>query len=208
MTTCNDIIRLAMGQLRQLRAGEQPTGQEALDGMIAMQAMFDSWTAQGLFGRVNDTIPTSDYTACEQDRVINDGGYTITLPTTITPILPTGTYYPIWPDERTWTALQSATQRPPRDRARIEIVASGTTKRYLYDARTRAWVRIDGLALTDTAPLANRGALGLSACLAGLIADSYGEQVSPSTARQAALFMWGLSARYDGQRVDGMQDYF
>ena len=208
MTTCNDIVRIALGQLRQLRAGEQPTGQEANDGMLALQGMYDSWCSQGLFGRLNDIIISTNYTACEQDRVINDGGYTVTLPTTITPTIPYGTYYPLWPDERRWTALQTATARPPRDMALIEVVASGATKRYYYDARTRAWTRLDSLALTDTAPFSNRGALGLAACLTSFLADSYGEQPSPMTARQCSLFMWGLSSRYDSQRVAGMQDYF
>lgn len=208
MTTCADILRLAMGQLGLTRAGEQPTGQESTDGLIAIQGMYDAWLAEGMFGRVNDTIISGNYTAAEQDRVINDGGYTVTLPTVITPTVPTGTYYPIWPDERTWAALQSTATRPPRDLARVDVVASGATTNYLYDARQRAWITLNGLALSSTAPLANRGVLGLAACLSLQLADSYGTKPSEGTARQATLFAWSLSSRYDSQRVAGMQDYF
>jgi hypothetical protein len=36
--TCNDIIRMAMSRLRQLRTGEVPTAAEAADGMVTLRA--------------------------------------------------------------------------------------------------------------------------------------------------------------------------
>lgn len=208
MTTCTDIIRMAMQRLRQLRAGTQPTGQEAADGLVALQALYDGWTGDGLFGRLNDTIISAAYTANEQDRVINDGGYTITLPLTITPQLPTGSYYPVWPDQDYWSWFASCANRPPRDLAMIEVVANGATQRSIYDRTKRAWVRLDGLTLTSEAPLSSRGSYGIASCLAEKWADDFGVPVGPSTVADATQFRWGLSARYDSQRVAAMQDYF
>lgn len=206
--TCNDIIRMAMGRIRQLRLGEVPQGNEASDGLVALQGLYDGWVASGLFGRLNDTIPSSDYTANEQDRVINDDNYTITLPLTYSNAVPMGSYYPVWPDERVWTALQTTATRPPRDLAMIEILDVGALKRFLYSAHLRQWVRVDSVALTDTAPLAEHGAVGLASCLAEMLADEYGAQLGPDVVKRASLFMWGLSSKYDSQRVGAMQAYF
>jgi hypothetical protein len=210
MATCNDIIRLAMGRLRQLHAGEKPTAQEAMDGLIALQSMFDAWKGAGLFGRMYDVITSGAYTANEQDRVINDGGYAITLPLIIQPsVIPSvGNGYWSEPDRRCWGNMAVSYPRPPRDLAMIEIVQNKVTMRSFYDAPTRSWVRLDSLVLTATAPLASRGATGLSCCLATQMADDYGADIKASTQQAALTFMWGLTSRYDSARVAGMQDYF
>lgn len=208
MTTCRDIVRLALGRLRQLRAGEDPAGSEVTDGMVMLQSLYDGWVSSGLFGRLNDIIISANYTANEQDRVINDGNYTVELPLSYTPTVPSGTYYPLWPDERRWTALQTSTSLPPRDLAMIEIMDAGSPQRFLYSAHLRQWVQINGLALTDVAPLAEHGAMGLASCLASIMGDEYGAQLGPSVQKLATEFKWGLSSRYDSQRVAGMQDYF
>lgn len=208
MATCRDIVKMAMQRLRQLRAGEDPTGTEAEDGMVILQSLYDTWVSDGLFGRLNDTIPSADYTAQEQDRVINDGGYTITLPLTISNNVPMGSYYPRWPDERIWTALQTTVSRPPRDRSMIEVVQSGAVQRSIYEKSQRAWTRIEALALADRAPLSDKGALGLASCLAMVWAPDFGAQPDPFVMQQAMTFKWGISARYDSTRQAGMTDYF
>lgn len=224
MATCNDIVRLAMGRLRQLRSGETPTGQEASDGMLFLQSMYDQWTAAGLFGRLNDVIASGPYTAMEQDRVINDSGYPITLPLAITPSLFSDSSWN-WPDQRTWADLATTTTRPPRDLSMIEVIGSRTVyvpagftllttlsqpraNRYLFDRLKRTWVLIDGLTLTSEAPLSNRGVIGLASCLATLMADEYNAKIAEGTQQAATLFKWGLSARYDSARAAGRQDYF
>lgn len=206
--TCNDIVRMALSRLRQLRAGEVPIGSEAADGMVTLQSMYDMWVSDGLFGRLYDTIPSSAYTAKEQDRVINDGAYSITLPATIVATAPMGTYTPRYPDERIWSALQTSVARTPRDMAMIEVIEGGVTKRYYYSTHLRQWVQLNGLVLTAGAPLAGRGAAGLACCLAEQMADEYGVQVTPGIAKQSTLFRWGLSSRYNSARVDNMTDYF
>ena len=208
MATCNDIVTSAMGRIRQIRVGESPTGAEAADAMNALQGLYDGWVATGLFGRLNDTIISGDYAAQEQDRVINDGGYNVSLPLQYTNNVAMGTYYPLMPDERIYTYLQTTTPRPPRDLSMIEVQAVGSLKRYLYNARTRAWVSMTGLALTDVAPLADRGSVGLASCLAEMLSDEYGEPCGPDVQKRASLFMWGVSSRYDSTRVSSMQAYF
>jgi hypothetical protein len=205
--SCVEVVRLAMMRLRLLRAGETPQGNELEDGLRALQGMYDLWCSTGLFGRLNDVIPTSDYTASEQDRVNNDGGYTITLPLTYSNQTQ-GTYYPTWPDERTWSALQVTINRPPRDLSCIEVVEDGASARYLYDAHARAWLPISALEAAGNAPLSDRGVTGFVSCLAQKLADEYGAQTSPGVEREASLFKWGLSSRYGSTRVAAMQDYF
>ena len=206
--TCNDIIRMAMSRLRQLRAGEVPIGSEAADGMVTLQGMYDLWVSTGLFGRLYDTIAASAYTAQEQDRVINDGAYAITLPATIVSTAPMGTYEPRYPDERIWSALQTNNPRTPRDSAMIEVVEGGVTKRFLYSAYLREWMRLDSLTITAGAPLALRGSTGLACCLAELMADEYGVQPPPGVVKQSTMFRWGLSSKYNSARVGNMTDYF
>lgn len=204
---CEEVVRRAMGRLKLLRAGETPNGTEMQDGLDALQGLYDTWFSAGLFGRVNDVIASANYTASEQDRVVNDGGYTITLPLTITNQTQ-GTYYPQWPDERTWSALQATANRPPRDLACVEVIESYKSKRYVYDAHSRAWMQINNLDLAAYAPLSDRGSTGFVSCLAQMLADDYGVQPGPGVERAASLYKWGLSSKYSSQRVDGMQDYF
>lgn len=208
MATCNDIVSKALGRIRQTRVGEVPTGAEAEDAMGALQGLYDGWVSSGLFGRLNDTIISGDYTALEQDRVINDGNYTVTLPLQYSNTFTMGSYYPIMPDERIYTYLQTDVARPPRDLSMIEVQDAGTPRRYLYSGHLRKWVSILNLKLTDVAPLSERGATGLASCLAEVLSDEYGEPCGPDVQKRAALFMWGLSARYDSTRVSSMQPYF
>ncbi len=203
--TISDVVRLAMQRLRLVAAGEAVTSTEATDGLIAFQSMVDGWATNGLFGRLNDVIPTGNYTAAEQDRVINDGGYVITLPTIIQPQL---TYFPYYPDSSTLGVLTTVSPRPPRDLSQIEVMTAGNSVRSFYDAHLRAWIPVQALALTDTAPLATRGVQGLASCLALQIADDYDVQPTPGVQRVASLFMFGLSARYGSARRTGVQDYF
>lgn len=208
MTTCNDIVRLALNRLRQISSGETPQGVEAADAMTALQGLYDQWSADGLFGRVNDVIATANYIAREQDRVINDGGFVITLPLTITPS--TYTTSQNWPNSGAYDYGRYfvSSPRPPLDLAMVQVLSSNTLTRSIYDAQQRLWVTMNNLQLTDNAPLASRGAVGLSSCLAEVIADDYGTQASASTVRQSTMFRWGLSSRYESQRVTGCQDYF
>lgn len=208
MTTCADIVRMGMAQIRLLRGGESPSGQEGEDGLVVLQSMYDQMVTDGMFGRLYDTIPSAAYTAQEQDRVINDGNYVITLPLTITPTIPSGSYYPLWPENRTWAYYSSSVPRPPLDLSLIEVVANNAVQRNLYDNLTRAWVRIDSLALTDTAPLANRGAIGLAAAFVDTWANQFGEQIDPVTAKNVVKFKWGISAKYEDERVANRTPYF
>ena len=196
-----------MMRIRLLRAGETPTGNEMEDGLRSLQGMYDGWVNTGLFGRLNDTIASSDYTALEQDRVLNDGGYVITLPLVYNNQTQ-GTYYPTWPDERVWSALQTTAARSPRDLSCVEVVEAGLGKRYLYDAHSRAWLPITSLDIPNYAPLSDRGSTGFVSCLAQKLADDFGATPSPGVEREASLFKWGLSSRYSSTRVAAMQDYF
>jgi hypothetical protein len=205
MATVRDIARFAMQRLRLLGSGEDPTDPEATDCLSALQSMYDTWAAGGLFGRLNDVIPTGNYTANEWDRVLNDGNYTITLPTTIQPNVP---WMPYYPDQTVQGILSTITARPPFDLTMIEVVANGASTRSLYDTQARGWVHITGLALGDTAPLSSRGANGLASCLALAVADDFGATAGPGIQRAATLFEYALSARQGSARRANMADYF
>jgi hypothetical protein len=205
MATCNDIVRFAMQRLRLLSAGEQPTAEEGADGIVALQSLYDQWAQAGMFGRLTDVIASAAYTANEYERVQNSGNYAITLPTVIT----TSTIIPsYWPQYGVYGFSNDSAPRPPFDLAQIENVTSTGSLRYIWDTHAGAWLPLQGLLLTDQAPLAGRSLIGLASSLALLIADDFGATPGNATQRAATLFQFGLSTKYGSRRRPAMQDYY
>jgi len=60
-TLALDIIKRALRLLGVVAAGESPGDEETEDGLIALNSMIDSWTAQGLpcYQQINNTFPTT-----------------------------------------------------------------------------------------------------------------------------------------------------
>lgn len=138
----------------------QPTSQ-AYDTAVALETardMYLSFIANGLFGPVTDVLVSADYTASENERVINtsEDDITVTLPLTVT-------------DDSSGTRAT----RAPEDRAFV-LVSGSEPHAHIYDADLADWRSIYDLTLDDSAPLSGRYATHLSSILAGRLCPDYG----------------------------------
>jgi hypothetical protein len=188
VTTVLEVISDALFEIDQIAIGASPSAEEADFGLNVFQSMLDHWVNQGTFGQLNDYIASGAYTAKEQDRILNDG-YTISLPTSVVDLL---------------TGLT----RPPLDLSIVQVLTAGSSpETSIYDAQTAQWVRLDGLALTDTAPLANRGRHGLASALAIPMAGNRAT-ISPATVGASTHFRAALSTKRASAPRNAISDYF
>lgn len=173
MATCNDIVARALQMAGIVGIGETPTADEAAFGMEALQSLYDSWVEGGMFGRLADVYKTVAYEAKEQERVIAPAGVAVTFPATIESV---------------------EGDRAPRELSCIVTLIDGAQTSKIY--HKGKWVGLNGLALTDGAPLADRGVFGLAAVLALMIAETFKEGgVSASVAAMARQFLGSLSLK-------------
>lgn len=185
MPTCRDIITRALRKAKVYSPGEDPTAEDMADGLDELQNLYEQWGANGMFGRLTDTVQEDGYEAEAFQRIQIASG-TVTLPT-----------------ER-----DDDDELPPYSLSFIEVVNTGdsTVTRYLYE--NGAWVTISDLSLEDEAPLAGRGSAGLAACLAMALAEEYGAELGPLTARQAAAFKIGLATRHGSDAPRTGSDFY
>lgn len=178
--TCRDIIRTALRKTGALSSGSEPTASEANDGLEALQSLYLEWVDRAVFGRLKTVKATADYVAGEGERVVSNG-FEIGFPTTV--------------DDDCET-------REPADLALIMVVTAGVEPDIrVRDANRGEWVAVNGLGLSDDAPLAGRGSDGLSSCLARKIAGGYGLPVDDQIERAANRFVSALSRKSTAQTV-------
>lgn len=186
MATCNDIVRRALQMTGIVAMGDVPSADEAEFGMEALQTMYDAWVEGGMFGRLNDVYKTAAYEAKEQDRVIAPAGVVVTLPTLIEGV---------------------EGDRAPRELSCIVTIIDGVQTSKIY--HKGAWLGLNGLELTDDAPLADRGTFGLAAALALMIAETFQQgSVSASVASMARQFIGGLSMKLGATPRPSVTTYF
>lgn len=173
MVTCRDIVIRALRMGGIVAKGDTPDAEELDDAMMALQGLYDGWFTGGMFGRLEDAYAEEDYDAKVGQRVFITSG-TVTLPELV--------------DD----------EHPPRDLMAIEINDSSGRQAYIWDRQD--WVRIDALTVSDTAPLANRGAEGLAACLALSIMEEYGAVPGQVLASKAGAFRTNLRLKYGTQQ--------
>lgn len=182
MTTCRDIVTLALRQARIVGIGRAPRASEANEGMVALQSLYDSMFADGPLGPFADVYTTEDYTAQENERIIADGA-TITIPDTIE---------------------EDGITRAPTDLSAVIVVTDTTQKNYVFSLGR--WEVCDSLTLDSAAPLAARDATGLAALLAIQYAEMFGAQLPPATAQRGMRFKGSLSFKFATKR--DAADYF
>jgi hypothetical protein len=184
MATCLDTVTYAMRSLALLASGETPSSQESTDGLVALQSFYDELVMSGIFGRLEDIYLTGDDIAQEGKRYLLAAGVTLTEPTIILA-----------------DVTEDGEDRQPRDLSLYEkLTSTGTLTRRLYD-RT-SWVNLTGLALTDTAPLSGRGAMGLAAAVAcsGGFSDMFGATAGTALLARSQRFLSSLSHKLGSSR--------
>lgn len=160
MTTCRDIVTLALRRARVVGIGRTPRASESDDAMTALQGYYDGLFAHGAFSALKQVYKAVDYTAGLNERIIADNA-TITIPDLINGI-------------------------PPVDLSAIIVVTDTTQKNYVFSLGR--WQVCDSLTLDSTAPLANRDQEGLACSLALEIAENYGTSVGPRVFEKATRF--------------------
>lgn len=182
MTTCRDIVTLALRQARIVGIGRTPRASEAAEGMEALQALYDSMFSDGPLGPFTDVYKTENYTANENERVIADN-ITVTIPDTF--------------DDEGET-------RAPKDLSAIVVLTSTGANNYVFSLGE--WQVCNNLALDDAAPLANRDKAGLAALLAVQFAEMFGATLPPETTRRAYKFKGRISHKFSTDR--GLPEYY
>lgn len=178
MTTCREIVTLALRQARIVGIGRTPRASEADEGLKALQSLYDSMFADGPLGPFTDVYATANYTAQENERIIADG-VTITIPDTIE---------------------DDGETRTPKDLTAVIVITDTTQKNYVFSLGR--WQVCDALTLDSTAPLANRDVTGLAALLALQYSEMFGASLPPKTERRAYQFKGALSHKFATKRDD------
>ena len=178
MTTCREIVTLALRQARIVGIGRTPRASEASEGLTALQSLYDSMFADGPLGPFTDVYATETYTAQENERIIADG-VTITIPDTI---------------------IENGETRTPKDLTAVIVITDTTQKNYVFSLGR--WQVCDALTLDSTAPLANRDVTGLAALLALQYSEMFGASLLPMTERRAYQFKAALSHKFSTKRDD------
>lgn len=202
MATCRETVEGALRKLGKLGAGRSARTADLADGLASLKGLYRSLINSGAFGRLRDVIPTADYTANENERIIRntDDVASIELPEFVSDVVVCGD--PCDYGSRWVPPGSTAADRPPRDCSVVVIndTVIGTSAEYLYDGQRATWIDISALELDDQAPLSVRDADGLKARLALQMADEYGGQVPPLTVALARSFQSGLVNRWSMPR--------
>jgi hypothetical protein len=170
MYTCRQLITRSLRMLGVIGEGNPaPTAAQGDDGLNALIALYNGLIGTGTFGPLKDVLITENYTAKENERVIDATGLlTVTLPLTVDVTLCDGEPYDPTCD----------TTRPVQDRS-IVLQLGGTPKASIFDGDLNAWTDVNALTLDSTAPLSGRFGTGLCAILAQNIAPEYGLEAPP-----------------------------
>jgi hypothetical protein len=183
MTTCRDIVTLALRQARIVGIGRTPRAAESDEGMDALISLYNSMFSKGPLGPFTEVYATSDYTAKEDERIIADNA-TITIPDTI--------------------EVYGEADRTPKDLSAVVVVTGTARKQYVFSLGR--WEVAHDLTLDSTAPLAERDKAGLAALLALEYAEMFGAQVPPATMQRAMRFKGELSGRFSEAKE--LAEYF
>lgn len=199
-----DVVNGALRKLGVLASGREARTVDRDDTFEALKGMYRQLINNGAFGRLQDVVPTADYTACGSVRIYrpsDQAELSITLPETIN-------RQDFWCDYRIYGSCwcpDNAVRRDvttPRDCTVVTIsdAVIGETYDFIYDGHTKVWQGLYDLALEDTAPLAFRDPQGLMAYLAWQIVDDFSAQVGQSTLKQAQNFQSALTTRFSMPR--------
>lgn len=183
MTTCRDIITLALQQARIVGIGRTPRASEAEAGMNALQSLYDHMFSHGPLGPFTEVYATEDYTAGEDERIIADNA-TITIPDTIE----------VYGDD----------PRTPTDLAAVVVITDTTRLQYVFSLGR--WEVCHALTLDDTAPLSERDRTGLAALLAKEYCEMFGAQLPGATMLRGLRFLGDLSSRFSTKSAE--PEYF
>ena len=211
--SARDVVTLAFRKLGVIRAGGEPRAADAADALASLISQYQEWVSQGTFGRVESINISNDGTnpvtagLNQHINVTTDDSVTVDLPATVS--------YDYW---WTWQPCRDygwgknipvgadATNNVPRDLSVIVVTRASTNApaTYIYDGSIQRWMRVEGLTMTDEAPLSARGLDGLASVLAVRLIDQFGDSLASAATVQAAnRYKMALVTRHGGPDCDG-----
>lgn len=224
MATCRFICDSALRKLGRLGAGREPRLADATDALNGLKSLYRTLITGGAFGRLQDVVPTADYTARENERVFRQASATLSI--TLPELVPN--WFCGWGPYQygdMWVPpVQNSTNRnmrPPKDGAIIVIADAftGSMADFIYDGTIRRWLAVNGsindltgevepMTLDSEAPMSTRDPDGLAALLATKIADIFGADLAPTTISAAQGHTTGLTHNYSFPREVVAEVYY
>lgn len=192
MSTCRAVIQSAYRRSGILAAGVNMNETQAGVGLELLIGMYQNLIVGGMFGRPTEHYLDNNtaYEAEENQRVFNEGGATVTLPTVI-------------------TDADTGKPRAPRDGTFITVVnPTGTPEQWLYDLVQGQWQAIHSLGLSDEAPLTGRFDDHIKNMLAVRLLGEAGQPTPLELTRAEGRARLALSVRRDGERRTGEGVYY
>ncbi len=210
--TCRNIIKGALQKLGVASNAMPITSDQADDGLGSLQSMYQELVSGGAFGRLNDVVVLdTTYSANEFERVAcqNVLGVTVTLPDIIT-TEPTTSYPGAGTADYGFRSSTPLLPRPPIDGSVIQVtdLYSDFSELFIFDSHSQRWVLIEGLALTDEAPLSTRYREGITCKLAAILAPDYSRPVPASVVAGVTAFHSALSGKRDSAVRNIQMPYF
>ena len=175
MTTVLDWIGRSLRMLGVLPAGRVPSGQMAADALSVANGLIMGLPEIGMAPTLTEVVITADYTAGEDERVVNISGLdlTITLPETLT---------------------TNGQTRTPRNGARV-VVTGNSAITFIYLANS-GWHQVSGLDLNSTAPLGPELYTGLCAVLAVHLGPEFDQEPSASVIALAQAGLVSIATQF------------
>lgn len=202
--SCRDVVNRALRKLGVLRSGGEAKAADAADALASLSSYYMETVTGGALGRVYNVVASAagDITAYgnQHINVTTEDAVTVDLPATVP-----WSYWWTWMPCRDYgwglhvPFGSDASVTVPRDRAVVMVTDQyGETRAtYVYDGTIQRWLRVDGLGLTDEAPLSARDPDGLASLIAMRIADQFGtELLSPLTVRAANRYKMAMVMNY------------
>lgn len=217
MATCRTIIADALGSMKALAPGDDPTVDELIIGLSDFQQLLLEW--HEALGPMTNVDVSANYTAGANQRLrIQDGvTVTITLPNAI-PLFVTASPYDYGfvpssanPQQGIIGSADGFIYRQPRDGERVEIVGAGPGQAlYFYVADLNNWASVYGLTLDTVAPVNSRYAGHWAARLAERLIQRWPgiDAPPPSLARRIAMANLALLTRQGAARDPAAAEYF
>src|SRR5690349_1335743 len=123
MISCDTVCSLALGKLGIIGAGATPDTEDAALALRSLKSYYQKLINAGAFGALTDVIPAvTDYEAGENERIVNDGTVTVTLPVTLP------SYYETTQYGFSGYTVDASTARPPRDLSVVSVVNTDTNE--------------------------------------------------------------------------------
>lgn len=154
MLTCLDYVTHAMRELGQLASGEEPTAEEAEDGLNRLQAILDGLFGNGIGASLIDQEidDSADLVADTRALVFATSAMTLTFPESpfngarIQVKDMSGNF-------ATYAVTLDGNNRLINGASTATLNVNGTDKTYVYVADTANWALVSPLGLSDTLPL-------------------------------------------------------